>query len=294
MPFCVCFVLNKNRISVSSYSLHRTNIFEMAPAIVSDIELPPCEAPETAVTPASKAATSSLFSLVGKTVAVTGGGRGLGITLALAIVEAGGNVACLDILESPSASEWAQLNKIAKAGGRAVSYHRCDVTDESAMAQTVRNVQEEAEAAGVPFWGAVACAGIQQQIAALDYPAADFDRILRVNVTGVFNTCKYTARALKAKNTPGSIVIIASMSGNVANRVCLAYRTSYMERAPVSADKHVGFELYRVQLEQSGRPANVPLSCPGMGPVRHPRQHALARRMSPASCLQLIACIWEY
>lgn len=195
----------------------------MAPAIVSDIELPPHEVPETEATPASKAPTFNLFSLEGKTVAITGGGRGLGITLALAVVEAGGNVACVDILESPSASEWAQLNKVAKTSGRTVSYHKCDVTDENAVEQTVRSVEEEADATGAPFWGAIACAGIQQQIAALDYPAADFDRILRVNVTGVFNTCKYSARALKAKNKPGSIVIISSMSGNIANRVCFPW-----------------------------------------------------------------------
>lgn len=191
----------------------------MAPAIVSDIELPANGVPETAETPASTAPTFKLFSLEGKTIAITGGGRGLGITLALAVIEAGGNVACLDILETPSAVEWAHLTKLAKGMGRAVTYHRCDVTDESALDQVMKNIAAEADTLGAPFWGAVACAGIQQQIPAMEYPAADFDRILRVNVTGVFNTCKYAARVLKEKKSPGSIVIISSMSGNIANRV---------------------------------------------------------------------------
>jgi len=163
--------------------------------IVSDIELPPGGVPESEETPAALAPTFNLFSLEGKTIAVTGGGRGLGITLALAIVEAGGNVACLDILETPSPEEWAVLTKLAKASRRSVSYHKCDVTDESAVEEVMNSIAQEADTLKAPFWGAVACAGIQQQIAALDYPAADFDRILRVNVTGVFNTCKYTARA---------------------------------------------------------------------------------------------------
>ncbi|KAF7539364.1 hypothetical protein G7Z17_g12429 [Cylindrodendrum hubeiense] len=200
----------------------------MAPAIVSDVELPARVVPETLATPASKASTSKLFSLEGKTVAITGGARGLGITLAIAVVEAGGSVACLDILEQPSADEWALLNKIAKANGSSVSYQRCDVTNEDSVDEVMTAIATEADKNGAPFWGCIACAGIQQQLSAFDYPAADFDRILKVNVTGVFNTCKYTARVLRDRKTPGSIVMIASMSGNIANRglACTAYNTS--------------------------------------------------------------------
>ncbi|KAF4950925.1 hypothetical protein FSARC_13061 [Fusarium sarcochroum] len=199
----------------------------MAPAIVSDIELP-ANVPETKQTPASKASTYKLFSLEEKTIAITGGARGLGITLAIAVVEAGGSVACLDILEEPSPDEWAQLNKIAKANKASVSYRKCDVTDEQSVETAMNAIAAEADQAGAPFWGTIACAGIQQQIAAIDYPAADFDRILRVNVTGVFNACKYAARVLREKNSPGSIVIIGSMSGNIANRglSCTAYNSS--------------------------------------------------------------------
>ncbi|WZH50396.1 hypothetical protein QYS62_011640 [Fusarium acuminatum] len=199
----------------------------MAPAIISDIELP-ANVPESMETPASKASTYKLFSLENKTVAITGGARGLGITLAIAVVEAGGSVACLDILEKPSPSEWAQLNKIATANKASVSYRKCDVTDEHSVETAMKEIAAEADKAGAPFWGTIACAGIQQQIAALDYPAADFDRVLRVNVTGVFNTCKYAARILREKNSSGSIVIIGSMSGNIANRglSCTAYNSS--------------------------------------------------------------------
>lgn len=196
----------------------------MAPAILSDVELPPNGVPESLETPAADVPTFKSFSLEGKTIAITGGGRGLGITLALAVVEAGGSVACLDLLDSPSADEWAQLTQLAKVSRRAASYHRCDVTDEQAVETVMAAVAQEAEALGAPFWGVIACAGIQQQIPALEYPAADFDQMLRVNVTGVFNTCKYTARVLQAKKSPGSIVIIGSMSGNVANRVRLPSR----------------------------------------------------------------------
>ena len=80
-------------------------------------------------------------------------------------------------------------------------------------------VDAEAKARATPFWGAVACAGIQRQVPAIDCPAATLELVLRVNVTGVFNTCKYAARVLRENKSPGSIVVISSISGNIANRV---------------------------------------------------------------------------
>lgn len=190
----------------------------MAPArIVSDIELP-AEIPESAQTPANTT-HESRFSLDKKTFIVTGGGRGLGITLASAVLEAGGNVTCVDLLEQPAAEEWASLKKIAVAKNLSVSYSRCDVTKEDELAEIFDRVATEAEAAGAPFYGSIACAGIQQRKPAVEYDPADYERILRVNVLGVFLTAKHSARILIKNKVPGSIVLIASMSGQVANRV---------------------------------------------------------------------------
>ncbi|KAK2608491.1 hypothetical protein QQS21_002953 [Conoideocrella luteorostrata] len=171
---------------------------------------------------------SALWSLAGKTIAITGAARGIGVTLAMAVVEAGGNVACLDILATPSPDEWTILQNLAVAHMVCVTYNHCDVTDEKAVEKVLEEVAADAELFGNPFWGVIACAGIQQMIPALDYPMLDFERVLKVNVTGVFNTCKYAARILYRKKRPGSIVMIASMSGNIANRGlhCTAYNTS--------------------------------------------------------------------
>ncbi|KAG6038243.1 hypothetical protein E4U41_004389 [Claviceps citrina] len=173
--------------------------------------------------------TPALLSLAGKTVAITGAAGGIGICLAMAVVEAGGSVACLDVLAAPAPEKWAALQSLASLRHPvAASYHRCDVTDETDVELVMETVAADAEARGCPFWGTIACAGVQQTIAALDYPMEDFERVLRVNVMGVFNTCKYAARILHRGSRPGSIVIIASMSGNIANRGinCTAYNTS--------------------------------------------------------------------
>ncbi|KAH7080300.1 oxidoreductase [Paraphoma chrysanthemicola] len=171
---------------------------------------------------------STLFSLVGKTVAITGGGRGLGLTLAVAITEAGGHAACLDILPEPNGVEWSALSNIAKENRVTVSYRKCDVTSEEEVANALREIANIGDQQHAPLSGMVACAGIQQTTPALDYEASDFERILRVNVVGAFISVKHVTRILKEKGNGGAIVLIASMSGQIANRglQCSAYNTS--------------------------------------------------------------------
>lgn len=68
--------------------------------------------------------------------------------------------------------------------------------------------------------GLIAAAGVQQETPALEYTADDVNRLLGINVTGVFMTAQAVARQMVRFGRGGSIVLIASMSGTVANRVC--------------------------------------------------------------------------
>lgn len=69
--------------------------------------------------------------------------------------------------------------------------------------------------------GLIAAAGIQQETSALEYSAEDVDLMMSVNVTGVFMTAQAVAKQMVKFGNGGSIVLIASMSGTVANRVRL-------------------------------------------------------------------------
>lgn len=190
---------------------------DMSAPIVSDIALP-AHIPESDITPAN-AALKTLFSLEGRTVVVTGGGRGLGITLALAVLEAGGDVVCLDILPEPSASEWAAIRKLTKPSGLHATYHHCDVTNEEMVASILSQTADEAQARGKPIRGLIHSAGIQQMKDAIDYPIDGLRKMLDVNVTGSFIMAKQCARIMKQAGLQGSLVLIASMSGQIANRV---------------------------------------------------------------------------
>ncbi|GKZ39152.1 hypothetical protein AbraIFM66950_011961 [Aspergillus brasiliensis] len=172
--------------------------------------------------------TNDLFSLGNRTIVITGGGRGLGIVLAGAVIEAGGDVVCLDLLPEPSADEWASVQKLATARGLKATYIKCDITDEQSTEQILKQVAAEGMSRGMPLRGAVTCAGIQQMVPALDYPVEMWKKMLDVNVIGTFIPAKHCARIFKEQNIPGSIVMIASMSGQIANRglTCTAYNSS--------------------------------------------------------------------
>jgi short-subunit dehydrogenase len=72
--------------------------------------------------------------------------------------------------------------------------------------------------------GLIAAAGIQQETPALEYSAKDSDYMMSINVTGVFMTAQAVARQMVKFGNGGSIVLIASMSGTVANRVCFPFQ----------------------------------------------------------------------
>ena len=233
----------------------------------------PTVAVQRKTTPVLSRDVASLFSLAGTTTLITGAGRGLGITLAAAVLEADGDVACIDILNEPTATEWAVLQQKANARGCSISYHKCDITDEEAMKQIFDHVSLGAQTRSAPLSGVVACAGIQQQLPALEYPGADFERIMRVNVTGTFLTAKYAARKMVANGTRGSIVLVASMSGQVANRV----RTCPCTSSETSLMMNTGTLMLGVQLKQSRCAADGPLACAGMGPMGYTDQHVVSR-----------------
>jgi NAD(P)-dependent dehydrogenase (short-subunit alcohol dehydrogenase family) len=218
----------------------------------------------------ARTTSRDLFSLKGRTIVVTGAGRGLGIALAAGVLRAGGDVVCLDVLPKPSEIEWADLEDIAKDTNKA-KYHQCDITQEEEVKKILNTAAAEASARGNPIRGLISCAGIQQMVDAVDYPINDFKRIFDVNVTGSFVVAKSIAGLMKEANTGGSLVLIASMSGQIANRVSPAIsllKTRLM--------RSLGNPLLSLQLIQSRSTANESITCHGMGPTWHQGEQSLA------------------
>lgn len=119
-------------------------------------------------------------------------------------------VHALDI--QPEPSEAFQTQQAATPSR--LFYHKVDVTDEEAVHATVTKI---ADSAG-RLDGLIAAAGILKGCAAIEYAAADFRRVLDVNITGVFLTAQAAARQMIRFGTGGSIVLVASMCARIANQ----------------------------------------------------------------------------
>jgi NAD(P)-dependent dehydrogenase (short-subunit alcohol dehydrogenase family) len=95
-----------------------------------------------------------------------------------------------------------------------ITYHHVDVRNAENLNQTVERIAFDHGRLD----GLIAAAGIQQETTALDYLPEDADRMFGVNVTGVFMSAQAVARQMIRLKQRGSLVLIASMSGTVANR----------------------------------------------------------------------------
>lgn len=110
------------------------------------------------------------------------------------------------------------LENVAQRTGRQLRYASCDVTNEESVSRAFEIAELDAQ---YPVRGLVTCAGISGRSAATDYPVDKFRRIMDINVTGTFLFATAAARIMQRRMVPGSIVMLASMSGTNVNKVCV-------------------------------------------------------------------------
>ncbi len=149
------------------------------------------------------------FSLAGRTAVVTGASRGIGRALAIALAEAGSDLALL--VRDPAAAE-PVLAEVRAKGVRAEAF-AADVVDRSAV--------ERAAAEVVAAYGRVDIlvnnAGACVHRPALEVPDDEWRQVIDVNVTGVWHGCQAFGRHMTAQGR-GSIVNIGSISAQIVNR----------------------------------------------------------------------------
>jgi len=141
-------------------------------------------------------------------VVITGAGSGIGRAVALLCAERGARVAVLDIAAERAGGV---ADEASELGAAAVLAVECDVSSEAAVAAAVDRCVAEL---GVPS-GVFANAGIEINAPIDQMRLTDWQRVLEVNLTGTFLTCKHTVRAMLAGGHGGSIVCTSSPSAIV-------------------------------------------------------------------------------
>ncbi|CAG9994398.1 unnamed protein product [Clonostachys byssicola] len=163
--------------------------------------------------PASPVA--SLFRLDDRTIVVTGATGFLGTTVAATILESGGDVVCLDVMETPSSADWKTVEKAADQYSRNLWYYQCDVRDAAQVTSVFNKLVSKIEH---PLRGLVGCAGVSDNGPAVDFPVDAFRRLLDINLTGTFLVAQAVAKEVIKANVSASMVLVASMSGYVSNK----------------------------------------------------------------------------
>lgn len=151
-----------------------------------------------------------IFRLDGQTAFITGAGSGIGQRIAIGLAEAGADIAGFDLPGSKGIG--ATVDAVEKLGRKAIALSG-NVTQADDLARAV----EDAEKALGPLQVAINAAGIANAAPAEEMPLDQWQRMLDINLTGIFLSCQAEARVMLPRKR-GAIVNIASMSGSIVNR----------------------------------------------------------------------------
>lgn len=147
--------------------------------------------------------------LENKKVMITGGSRGIGRAMAIAMAQAGADVA---VIYNGNKEAADKVCEEIRAMGRQAAAFKCDVGNFEEAGKTVQAVNKELGGLDA----LVNNAGITKDGLIFTLKEDDFDRVIETNLKGAFNTIKHAAKIMM-KNRKGTIINITSVSGMMGN-----------------------------------------------------------------------------
>jgi NAD(P)-dependent dehydrogenase (short-subunit alcohol dehydrogenase family) len=164
--------------------------------------------------------TLERFQLKGRVAIVTGGARGLGRQHALALAEAGADVAICDLLDAEAAATGRELEAL---GVRSLS-GVVNVTRSAEIDAFVSRVEEQLGPVRILVNNA---ARPSEGCALVDLDEAVWRDILETNLSSVFYFSKRAATGMIARQTGGSIINVASINASVISNIAPRYNAAY-------------------------------------------------------------------
>ncbi len=158
---------------------------------------------------------SELLDLSGKTAIVTGGAVGIGYGISYRLAEAGANV----VIANRTASEGEAAAETLSKNGWKVSAIQTDVSVEESVKNMVSKTVEKYGSVDI----LVNNAGIYPEIPLSQMAKEDFDKVIAINLDGVFLCTKYVAEQMKKQGKGGVIINITSIDALHPTMIGLAH-----------------------------------------------------------------------
>ncbi|WP_077623251.1 SDR family oxidoreductase [Sediminibacillus massiliensis] len=186
----------------------------------------------------------NLFDLTGKIAAITGATRGIGKSMAIALAEAGADIALLQRDGSNT-----EVKTEIEGLGRRCEIIACDLEKMDQVKLAVPTVVERFGKIDI----LVNNAGIQRRAPSVDFPEADWDDVLHVNLKTVWILCQEAGRYMVEQES-GKIINMASL---------LTYQGGFTVPAYAAAKGAVGQLTKALSNEWSKHHVNVNAIVPG-------------------------------
>lgn len=179
---------------------------------------------------------------VGKVIMITGAGAGLGRAVALRLAEEGAALSLIDL--TMDTLEETRKQVLDQAPDTGVLLLTADVADEAAVKQYVDDTLKKFG----KIDGLYNNAGIEgKQAPVAEYDSAVFDKVVDINLKGVFYGMKYTLPHLQ-KQGSGAIVNVASVGGIRAVPNQVAYGATKHAVSGMTKDAAIEYGEYGVSI----------------------------------------------
>jgi len=144
-----------------------------------------------------------MIDLNGKVALVTGGARGIGKAICLNLAKNGADIAII------GGTDNQELTKEIVALKRKCAFYKCDVSDFEASKAVVDTILKDFSKIDI----LVNNAGITCDKLLIQMTENDFDKVISVNLKGVFNICSHVTKWIIRNKIKGKIINISSVAG---------------------------------------------------------------------------------